>query len=228
MNKKVVYTAIYGKKDTLKNPLFINNDFDYICFTDNKEVKSDIWQVVYRASAHKDPVRGAKIFKVKPHEFLKEYDISLWIDANFLIKKDINSFLKKVDFLKNANMLLFEHDQGRQCIYDEAKMVVLDNKDNPEIVRKQMEKYKKEEYPKNNGLCANSILLRKHNSDDIINLSNMWWDEIRNFSRRDQLSFYYCKWKLSTKSYLLKYPNVDIRNNYWFQWLPHNYELQRW
>jgi len=228
MNKKVVYTAIYGKKDTLKNPLFINQDWDYVCFTDNRELESPTWNCIYSEGVYKDPVRNAKIFKVKPYEYLQDYDISLWMDANFLIKNDLNSFLSKAKNLKDTNMLLFQHDQGRNCIYDEARIIVADHKDSPDLVQRQMERYKNDGYPPNNGLAANSILLRRHNSDDIKELLNMWWEEIENFSRRDQLSFFYCIWKLSTKYYLLKYPNIDIRNNHWFSWLPHNYELQRW
>ena len=125
-------------------------------------------------------------------------------------------------------MLLFQHDQGRNCIYDEANVVSHDKKDDPDIIQKQMHKYQTDGYPKQRGLSANSIILRRHNNDDIIKLSDMWWNEICKFSRRDQLSLYYCLWKIDVKHYLLKYPNIDIRNNHWFQWLPHNYELQNW
>ena len=228
MNKIVVYTSIYGSKDTLKDPLFYNKEFDYICFTDNKNLKSNIWKIVYKAPTHKDPVRSAKIFKIKPHEFLKEYDISLWIDANFIIKEDLNSFFQQTKHLEKTNMLLFDHDQGRNCIYDEANIIIQDGKDDPELVKQQIQKYKMENYPADRGLSANSIMLKKHNECDMIDLANMWWKEVENFSRRDQLSLYYCTWKLDLKHYLLKYPKTDIRNNCWFQWLPHNFESQRW
>jgi len=228
MNKKVIYTAVYGNKDIIKNPIYKNKDWDYICFTDNKDIQSDTWEIRFLDPTHLDPVRSAKIFKVKPHEFLSDYDISLWVDANFIIKNDLNSFLKKSNELQQAHMLLFQHDQGRNCIYDEGKIIIQHNKDNPNLVAQQMEKYKKDKYPSQRGLSANSIMLRRHNEDNIIELSNMWWEEITKFSRRDQLSLFYCIWKLSIKFYLLKYPDVDIRNNRWFQWLPHNFEQQRW
>jgi hypothetical protein len=228
VNKKVIYTALYGNKDILKNPLVTSDDCDYVCFTNNKDLKSDIWECRYSPATHSDPVRSAKTFKIKPHEYFPDYEISLWVDANFLIKSDINSFLDKTNSLKDTNMLLFQHDQGRDCIYDEAQIIIADQKDDPELVNKQMKKYKLEDYPPNHGLTANSILLRRHNSEDIVNLSELWWAEIEKFSRRDQLSFCYCLWKLSTKYYLLKYPNVNIRNNKWFHWLPHNFELQKW
>ena len=228
MRKVVVYTSIYGNKDTLKDPLVQNKDFDYVCFTDNEDIKSDAWKIIYKDAIHEDPVRSAKIFKIKPHEYLQDYEISLWVDANFIIKNDLKSFFDKSQYLKNANMLLFEHDQGRNCIYDEAEIISFSKKDNPDVVKAQMQKYKSDNYPAQRGLSANSIMLKKHNECAMIDLANMWWKEVENFSRRDQLSLYYCTWKLDIKHYLLKYPNIDIRNNDWFQWLPHNYESQRW
>ena len=77
MKNKVVYTALYGDKDTLKNPLFVSDDFDYVCFTDNENLKSEIWQCKYSEPVHPDPVRSAKIFKAKPHEYFPEHEISL-------------------------------------------------------------------------------------------------------------------------------------------------------
>ena len=213
MNKVAVYTSIYGDKDTLKDPLIVNKDFDYICFTDNKNIKSNVWKIVHKDYTHQDPVRSAKVFKIKPHEYLQDYEISLWVDANFIIKNDLKSFFDKSQYLKNANMLLFEHDQGRNCIYDEAEVISFTKKDDPEIVNKQMQRYKDDKYPEQRGLSANSIMLKKHNERGMIDLANMWWKEVENFSRRDQLSLYYCTWKLDIKHYLLKYPKTDIRNN---------------
>ena len=228
MKKLAVYTAIYGKKDILKDPLHVNSEYDYICFTDDKNLKSNVWKTIYSPPVDKDPVRSAKIFKIKPHEYLSEYKMSLWIDANFIIKNNLESFLQKSQYLKQADMLLFEHDQGRNCIYDEAAVIIQDNKDDPNLVQNQMNKYKTENYPAKRGLSANSIMLKNHNKCAMIDLSNMWWKEVKNFSRRDQLSLYYCTWKLDIKHYLLKYPKINIRNNEWFQWLPHNYEMQKW
>ena len=43
-NKKVVYTCISGKYDTLMDPIYVNDDFDYICYTD-QPFKSNIWEI---------------------------------------------------------------------------------------------------------------------------------------------------------------------------------------
>ena len=226
MNKKVVYTAIFGNKDTLKDPLYKNDDFDYICYTDNPSNSSKVWDIIVVEPKFKDPVRCARAIKTKPHELFEKYDLSIWVDANFLICGDLNKFLTM--FGDGANLLTFQHDQGRDCIYDEAQAVIDLKKDDPEVVKNQMKKYSEENFPRNLGLTTTSVLVRRHNEKDMVELGKLWWEQIENHSRRDQLSFYYCKWRLETKMYMLKFPNYNIRSNNWFRWLPHNYETQAW
>ena len=42
--KKVIYTAIFGDYDSLPEPDYIPNGFDFICFTDT-DIKSNIWKI---------------------------------------------------------------------------------------------------------------------------------------------------------------------------------------
>ena len=42
--KKVVYTCISGQYDILTDPVFINKEFDYVCFTD-QPFYSEVWQI---------------------------------------------------------------------------------------------------------------------------------------------------------------------------------------
>ena len=229
MNDIVIYTALYGNKDDLKDPPSVNNSCDYICFTDNSKLQSSVWDIVYRSPIHKDPVRNARSYKIQPYKFLNKYNLSLWVDANFMIRNGLELFFEATNYLENSHMLTFGHDRGpRDCIYSEAKAVIESKKDDPDIVEKQMSKYRNEGYPPKRGLSATSILLRKHNEKDMVELANMWWSEICNYSRRDQLSLYYCIWKLGIKYTLWTYPEIDIRCNYWFQWEPHNFEEQEW
>lgn len=44
--RKVLYTAIFGNHDKLKEPV-VTNGWEYILFTNNRELKSDIWDIRY-------------------------------------------------------------------------------------------------------------------------------------------------------------------------------------
>ena len=228
MNKKVIYTALYGQKDSLKDPLHISDGFDYICFTDDPNLESSVWSCIYSEPTSEDPVRSAKVFKLLPYKHLAQYEVSIWVDANFIIHGDINDFLDKIDNLQGVNMAMFQHDQGRNCLYDEATIICQTNRDDPDVVTRQMDKYRSVGYPPQHGLTACSIIVRRHHAEDIIKFSDAWWAEVEEFSRRDQLSCCYCLWRHDIKYGLLNYPAIDIRRNNWFHWAPHNFETQSW
>ena len=90
---------------------------------------------------------------------------------------------------------------------------LLNFKDDPNIIKKQVEKYQSEGYPSNNGLIKGGIILRRHNKKDIINSMEAWWEEVKYNSKRDQLSFNYIAWKQNLK---FNYIKGDLRNNEFF------------
>ena len=83
-------------------------------------------------------------------------------------------------------------------------------KDNPNLVLKQVENYQKEGYPINNGLIVSGVILRRHNELDVIESMELWWEELKYNSKRDQLSFNYAAWKTGLKFNLI---DGDIRND---------------
>tara|TARA_B100000963_G_scaffold85829_1_gene73441 strand:- start:2475 stop:3929 length:1455 start_codon:yes stop_codon:yes gene_type:complete len=215
-NKKVIYTAIFGEYDKIIDPIFIPKGWDFICFTDS-EIKSEIWEVRKVEGLFKDPTRNARRYKVLPHRWFKEYDYSLWIDGNILLREDINELIP--EYLKNVNIAVHNHNENkdkRNCVYEEVKALVdysLGNKkykDDPDIVLRQKDKYISEGYPSNNGLAVTMQLLRRHNEKDCIVAMEKWWEEIDFGSKRDQLSFNYALWKTKTK---FNYFKGDSRNN---------------
>lgn len=190
--KYVVYTAIIGDYDNLKDPEYVNSNFDYICFTDNKDLKSDVWDIRIIENLNLDNTRKARRYKILPHKYLSEYDYSLWVDAAFRIIGDLEKYLNK--YLRNGLLLGVSHSK-RNCIYEEAKACIGLEKDNESVINSQIKKYKDDNYPKNNGLIESGVLFRKHNDTKVIKLMEEWYDEIIHHSKRDQLSFDYVMWK---------------------------------
>ena len=192
-HKIVVYTAIFGDKDDLKEPPMKLEGCDLVCFTDNQYLKSKAFDIRVYPSINSDPVRCARMFKVLPHWFFTGYEYSLWIDACVLFKRgDIQELINH--YLREYNMAIFAHS-CRDCIYDEADVCITAHKDNPEIIRQQVEQYREEGYPPHNRLVESTIILRKHLSADVIRIDEDWWSQIVKSSRRDQLSFNYVAWK---------------------------------
>jgi hypothetical protein len=103
-------------------------------------------------------------------------------------------------------MILQRHNI-RDCTYQEGLECIRKNKDSPEIIEKQMLQYKSESFPEHYGLSENSVLLRKNNDENIIKLMELWWNEVNNKSKKDQLSLQYAIWK---NSFDIKYYPIPV------------------
>lgn len=189
----VIYTAIFNNYDKLIEPQKVKG-CDFICFTDNNKLESNTYKIIHTKGLFKDPARSAKIYKILPQKYLPQYKYSLWIDGNTQIKNNFN--IKKIIkiYLRNYDIALFDHPE-RDCIFEEAKVCIKLKKDREKIIIKQITKYKHNGYPKNYGLIAGGFILRKNMSKATIKINNEWWNEINNYSKRDQLSFNYVCWK---------------------------------
>lgn len=219
MNKIAVYTSIFGPYDGLL-PQKKYPNVDYICFTD-QPFKSKTWEIRHIDPVFEDSTRNSRRIKIQPHKFLSDYDISIFMDGNYLIIKDINKLIEQE--LTNHKMLVFDHNQAqdpRDCVYDECEAIIElgnntgNHKDDPEIMRKQIDRYEKEGYPRKNGLIFSAVLIRRHNDPDVIQTMETWWDELSNGSKRDQLSFDYSAWK---NNFDFKVLEGDLRNHEYFK-----------
>jgi energy-coupling factor transporter ATP-binding protein EcfA2 len=225
-NKKVVYTAITGDYENLKAPLHAAEGWDYICFTDNANLKSDFWQIRYYekealiesgALRVDNPRRLSKFFKMKPHVLLPSYNESFWIDGSFDIVGDINEYIDT--YLKDADMLCFVHPE-RDCIYEESAVCVAGGLALRDEADEQMMRYREAGMPEHFGLIAGGLLYRKH-TKNIAEFNDLWYNEILVGTSRDQMSFNYCCYRLN-----FKYDACPL--NYWdnayFRWPTHKAE----
>jgi len=166
------------------------NKIIYTSITNNFEkVRNDI--LVLSNSAFPSSRKCARFNKCFP----PVCDYSLWIDGNTFPKFNIDYYID--NFLNEHDMCVFKHPI-RDCIYDEAEACSILSLDDSSIIKSQMDKYRKENYPSHNGLAATTYVLRRH-THKILEFNDLWWTEINNGSIRDQLSFDYCCWKLDIK-----------------------------
>ena len=194
MIKKVIYQCRIGSGYSFYEPLYINPDWDYLCFTDDTELVSEYYKIINVSSINGDNRRTAKKIKTLAHEYVSNYDISIYIGSEFKIRCDLNNLIKN-NFSKNIDMACIRHNK-RNCIYKEAKKIIKLGYDKKEIVQKQMKKYHEEGFPGEMGLAAFFIFIRWHNRDIVKNFMKQWYHEILEGSSRDLLSFNYVLWKI--------------------------------
>lgn len=209
----VIYSAITGNYDNVKEPEYISEDVDYILFTNNPNIRSDVWKIHFIDNPEGlDNVRLARKIKIMGHEILKKYDYSIWIDAKLKIKGDLKQYV--LTNRGNNGILCFNH-YFNNCIYEEYGACLRLDKDNPQIMQKQIERYKSEGYPEQNGLIESGLLVRDLHDSQVQETMELWWKEVLNGSRRDQLSFNYVCWKNkqnydTTKIYIYMNEYVEV------------------
>ena len=128
---------------------------------------------------------------------MSEYDISLWVDGNFVINCDIEKdFLSKYDL--NKFSLYTNKHPLRDCIYDEAKAILGYKKDTKENLDRQLGFYISEKFPQHFGLCETNVIVRK-NTNKVRKIMDLWATILKEYSHRDQMSLNYVLWKLNAK-----------------------------
>ena len=220
-NRLAVYTAIIGDYDELREPEYINPNYDYFCFTDNHNINpTKTWRVIhvdrndYTETYNIDNVRFARYIKIMGYKFLSTYNRILWVDSNTIITDNFDSLINT--YSTGKNWILFKHTQ-RNCIYKEANACIDWNLDNVDIIKKQINTFKAEGFPEDYGLIETNVMYRVI-CDEVISLCNLWWSKVKNGSRRDQLSQMYCFWKLGHKFDLVPERAKDTK---WFRLVDH-------
>ncbi len=123
MNNIVIYTSITGKYDKLNEPVEVMEALDYICFSNDVSVpENSVWKIRPIPLESKDKTRQARFIKTNPHEILKDYQYSLWIDGNVIIK-DKYVFKRIHELIENNILISMPKHPLRDCTYDEANIL---------------------------------------------------------------------------------------------------------
>lgn len=212
MSDVIIYTCITNKKDKLREYV-PEEGVRYICFTNCElEQKSKQWEILPLKYQETDMRRTARFHKVNPHIVLPDHEWSVWMDGNIKPMVRQNEI---IEWMGNKHFGAMIHGLKRRCLYDEMDAVIERKKESSVIVKRVFERYKDEGVPKNITIHATGALVRR-NMEAVRNFGELWWEEIRFYSKRDQLSFDYLRWKHN-------FDVVDLKTD-WYQIDQHEYK----
>lgn len=206
-----VYTSITAAKDTLKAPRDPSGA-DFILFSDQPPLAHDdpaaasCWKPRPACNLFADPRRNSRAPKLLAHQYVPDYDFSLWIDGSFRLLVSPRDLVEK--HLGAADIALFRHTT-RVCIYDEAEICANLRLDDPAIIAAQVAKYRLEGFPAKQGLNEGGVILRRH-GPLMERFNDAWWSEYCRRSCRDQLSLNYVLHKLGVR--LAHLPGTVLNN----------------
>jgi hypothetical protein len=204
-----IFTAIFGPYDQLKDPLVITPGWDYVCYT-NQDFKSDIWKIK-KINPPGDARRAARFIKINFFNFIFSGK-SIWIDGSFTINCDLDKFWNE-NF--KGEMTCIKHPI-RNCIFEEGAACISLGRGEKELIEKQLLSYTGN-VPKGNGLIQSGILMRQR-TRGVIKVCEEWFNEIENYSSRDQISF----GKVSMNNPIINYIEWDYRSGKEFIFTRHN------
>ena len=214
--RTVVYTCITGCYDQLPE-IKKEESFDYICFTNNRYLKSDCWELRYVEEPTADHILQRKV-KILGYRYLQEYDLLIYLDAPVEMKMNdsIHRLLEQECDLEHYDMISFRHHL-RDCIYQEINECVFRRKETMENALRMEAFLKDQNYPEHNGLTENTVIIRK-NIGEINLLMDDWFYMVEHYSGRDQLSFNYCLWKRPVRIQIL---DINVYDNQYFKHAGH-------
>lgn len=203
--KRTCITAICGSYDVLVDDT-PNDGTEFICYTDNESLTSSKWKILPACDEFSGcwdgHVRNAKRHKLMIHEYA-DCDVSLWIDGNHRLLVRVLEIVHR--FLQDYDIVLFKHP-ARDCAFDEMETCLQLELDIPSLMIEQLAKYEAEGFPRHFGLHAGSFILRRH-TEKVKEFNELWWNEVCQHSKRDQLSLDYCLWKTGLR--------VGLFDEYW-------------
>jgi len=204
-----------GGYDELYEPLEVSEDAEYVYFTDVPR-QSETWEIRQVAPRFKDPCLAAKIYKLLPHNYFPDTELTLWIDAS--IELLVDPFRIVREFLpEGKDIALFAHPH-RDCMYAEAKTCIEMHKGDPKSLRRQVSKYHRAQYPEHYGLYACMFLLRRNNPA-MNRFNEQWWSELVGESLRDQISYAATALMLQPKTCII--PGDPFNSTHLFRIHPH-------
>jgi len=189
--KKLLYSILVGEHDYLNEIATREANWDYICFTDNPTLTSDTWEIRFLENSQGlDPVRLSRYYKIKNHLVDQSYDYSVYVDANFRIRGKLDCFLGNT-LADSRPLSMFLHP-FHHSLAQEVELCIDLKKDREELLRDQYDFYVKEQQ------CINvlphiaaSVIIRQTKDPSVIRLMEIWFEQLMNWSRRDQVAFNY-------------------------------------
>jgi hypothetical protein len=175
-------TGIFGSYEELRElPEHIEVD-DAVCVTDDPDLTSETWRIVYEPRPAVHPNRAAKPPKMCPWRYTG-CGSSVWIDAAYEVTDP--GFPRWA--LGFATPFAVHAHPVRDCVYDEAVASMTFAKYAREPILEQVGAYRAAGHPEHWGLWENGCIARRHTAEAHA-LGEAWLDEIARWSFQDQIS----------------------------------------
>ena len=185
-----IYTCIIGKYDALVEPGLMPDNCDYYIITDQPVPCDTKWEKI-DITKYRDVISGLtnaeinRFFKMKPDLVFPDYKYSIYLDGNIKPVSDLTEFINLI----GPTGIAAHNHSIRNDVYEEAEVLKFLKRDKPERIDRHIGYLKSTGMPENYGLIECNVIAREHNNPTCKKIMDEWWEEFRNYSKRDQISF---------------------------------------
>lgn len=183
-NKYLIYTVVTNNYDKVPKPK-IYQGFDYWLFTDDPYLNVQGYETKVLPKST-DSIKQQREVKIMSHEYTKGYSITIYHDANIELTNNPLQLIRQ--FFKGG--LLTTTHANRATIKAEGKRIVELGKDTQQSVDFTLQSLS--DYPDNLGLWETGIMIR---DKSVAELEKLWFELLKQYSHRDQLTLPYAAWK---------------------------------
>jgi O-antigen biosynthesis protein len=197
---------------------------DYFCVTDTVNDGYGVFRLMPPAHREADSQRTARYIKTHLLAMFPEYDVVVWADGNVLIRTEVTDLVTGTQTAK-CGLGAVAHPIRRS--YREEAAAVLNAKlDDPAIVAAQLARYDGLPGLDETDLLETNLLVFDARDLACHEFVRVWWDEIRTYSRRDQLSVGYALLKAKLRWHALLPDHRSTRDSSKFALFRHG--LRTW
>ena len=185
----MVYTVLMGGYEPLlEQHVAARYGIDLVCFTDDCDAASRTWKIRHVDPRFPlDPVRSARRPKLLAHEYLPDYDESIYVDNSVLLTAEPAEIFGEL-LPDDVAMGILAHS-FRGALRDEFEAVVAVGADAPWICEEQRSQYEAQDPASlDEQTLWSGLIVRRHHDEAVRRTMALWWEHVLRFSRRDQLS----------------------------------------
>ncbi|MGY3446635.1 MULTISPECIES: rhamnan synthesis F family protein [unclassified Bradyrhizobium] len=190
--RTAVCTAVFGDFDTLLLPEVLEEDCDYYCFSDRQIDGYGVFDIVQADYRDPDPRRSARYVKTHLINYVGEYENVIWLDANVLIRKSVQPYLKMLG--GDISLAAIAHPFRETC-FEEASVCKEMKLDEAELINEQIRRYVTIPELASSQLIETNFFCFLAQRKEVREMFRVWWNELNRYSRRDQISINYAIYK---------------------------------
>lgn len=205
----VVCTSLCGDYERLLPPAFLNDGWEYVCYSDCQRESWGIWDIRQIPYENDDLTRKSRWAKLNLPLLFPDAAWVFWHDSNIVITGNLETLLRGPE---DDNGLYMVRHHIRDCVYDEATACLTAQKDSRGSLGRQLDAYHKGGMPRHLGMTENNFFLLNPGNAKVKKIFADWWMEYCKFSRRDQISLPYVFYKNNYRPGLLLPARMNARS----------------